>query len=83
MRSWSDLSWREKQKIQVGSEAALEWGFATRPVEGLGDHYLAERFLATAVLHNRQVYVILSSGSRSVFPLAGFQQIISSLKFLR
>ena len=73
----------EKQRIEVGSEAALEWGFTTRPVEGLGDHYLAERFLATAVLHNRQVYVILSSGSHSVFPLAGFRQIVSSLEFLK
>lgn len=72
----------DKKTIQVASEKAAEWSFSTHPIQEFGDHFLAERFLATVVVHNRQVYVVLGNGTREDFPLSGFRDILSNLVFL-
>ena len=73
----------ERQAVRVASEDGIEWIFSTYPVREFGDHFLAERFIATVVVHGRQLYVVLGNGTRWDFPVQGFRDIVSNLVFLK
>ncbi len=68
----------EKRTLQVSSAEAVEWTFRVARIGGF-----ANRFLVAVVMRERQGYVMLGSGISSHFPVEGYRQITSSLKFLR
>jgi hypothetical protein len=72
-----------RRTTTVGGENAVEWNFTSREVRTQGDHYLANQFLATVLVHKDQIYSFLASGRPEEFPSTRFAEIIRSLSFSR
>ncbi len=65
-----------KSYYRIGDVEVVEWVFTTRPLRSVGD-----RFLIAVMKDGRKGYLLLGSGLFSDFPVDGYKQMISGMRF--